>query len=306
MPKSQRLLIKGLVAGLPLGLFVSIGIALALYVNEPGRLGQRENEKSISARPIAQADLERTIRVLTEDVGPRSLVKEPEAAERARKFVQSTLGPDNIGYFTEAKGRQIDEAYAPAVFAELPGRGRAGELVVIVAAYTSQPGSADYGAASGCAALLSIAKAMAGSEHQRTIRFVGYAAGAGPAWQRNLSQVVRSGKEQASVVLDLDVLTVPARISGIWEADVPLTLRTRNHALGVDVATRFARGTGLRIKIIEAIDEAPAWSPQMTVTSDDHPKSGEFGDWDYPRFTQTAIKLQKLVERLANPGHLID
>ncbi len=66
------------------------------------------------------------------------------------------------------------------LIAELPGRERRKEIIVVGAHYDSLPGSPGANDnASGVAALVALARTFAGDPQERTIRFVAFANGAG-------------------------------------------------------------------------------------------------------------------------------
>lgn len=305
---SQPLLFKFLLVGLPVGLAISIVIALGLYYTEPGRNQPPSADALRFAAPVSESALEDSVARMSAAIGARSIEAEPDAAARARKFVQSSLGLNNMGYAVTLHPNMIGGVDCPSVTADLPGRGLSSEVVVIAAPYTSAPGSPGAGSpGSGIAALLGIARAMTGSEQQRSVRFVAYAAASTDPRQRNLSQAVRVNENEAIIaVLDLDTIAFPKRPSGVWEADVPMKLYASDPRVAEEIAGRYSRGTGLRFTIEPVANEG---MPRLTVVADAAGSpAGTAHDvadaYDSARFTQAVMKLHVLAERLANPGSL--
>ena len=300
--------IKVMLVGLPVGLAVSIVIALILYYSGP-EVRPSDSVGAKFASAVSQHDVERNLRVLS-NLGPRRLNADADAdaVVRARKFLQSSLGPNNLGFDPLLHRYQLGDQSCVSVVAELPGRGRASELVVIAARYTSESDGPGARAASGAAALVSIAKALVGTEHLRTILFVAYAAGQNPPWERDLSAVFPTRKDSVPVaVVDLDQLVFPARESGVWEAQIPIELRTTNQSIQEFFRKRESVRSGMSVEVRSGKGEAPAWPPQVTVSaagSDprDTPADDTPEVWDATRLTQTIIRLQRVVEALANPG----
>ncbi|MCB1096389.1 MAG: M28 family peptidase [Verrucomicrobiae bacterium] len=311
---SQPKLFRFLLVGLPVGLGITVIIALVLYYTEPGRNGPDRDDALRFATPVTEADLNSAVTRLSETVGPRSLSAEPEAAVRARKFVQSSLGAENMGYNVDVFPRKIGEVECPSVIAVLPGKGRSQEAVVVAAPYTSSIGSPGAGrSASGIAAMVSIARALTGAEFQRTIQFVAYAAEVAEPARLDLTGAIRASENYTNVaVLNFSSLVFPKRDGGIWEVEVPLVVYSNDEALGTAVANRFARTTGLRLTLAPSTvvkHDVRSFLPTLTFEADitDSP-AGSPADvadvYDFSRFAQTVQKLQKLVERMANPDSI--
>ncbi|MGK0187309.1 MAG: hypothetical protein ACI9R3_003096 [Verrucomicrobiales bacterium] len=308
---SQPKLFKFLLVGLPIGLAISIVIAMILDVTEPGN-GPEKQDALRFATPVSEVNLKNAVARLSGTVGARSLAAEPEAMTRARKFVQSSLGADNMGYKVMLVERKVGEIACPTVVAELTGRGRSSEIIVVAAPYTSAAGSPGAGqSGSGVAALLSLAKAMTGSEQQRTIRFVSYAAETADPQKVNLSAAVRHEEDRVVMaVVNLDTVAFPLREGGVWESEVPMIVYSNDAVLARDVTTRFARGTGLRLTpmvVAETSASQRSIVPFLTFVAETGEKSlagsekDVAGAYDYSRFTQAVQKLQRLIDRLANP-----
>ncbi|HEY5705907.1 MAG TPA: M28 family peptidase [Terrimicrobiaceae bacterium] len=127
----------------------------------------------LSPEEIALRDALRSdVVVIAGDIGNRNWLVYPRLVEAAAwieaSFAQAGFKVRRLGY--DVRGRTCDNLEV-----EIPGRTRPEEIVVIGAHYDSVPGcpaANDNG--SGVAALLALARALAGSEPQRTIRFVAF------------------------------------------------------------------------------------------------------------------------------------
>lgn len=128
----------------------------------------------ILRKPVNQEDLEKYVKVLAGDIGERHLGEYKKL--RATAFwIESSLGPSNMGYLVNRENYEVDGQTVWNVIADLRGTERADELVVVSAHYDTVPGSPganDNG--SGVAALLSLANSFSGTTPARTIRFVAF------------------------------------------------------------------------------------------------------------------------------------
>lgn len=176
----EGFLIRSLIVGLPTGL-LALGVGAMMFTHmNPRERDADPNEEirleaaSLNRRPISQADLEKNLATLAEEIGERHLGK-PEALEKAAIWIESSMGGANLGYKIDRNVYSVDDKEVRNVIAELPGKSRRDEIVVIGAHYDTVPncpGANDNG--TGVVALLSLAKAFAGDPQDRTIRFVAF------------------------------------------------------------------------------------------------------------------------------------
>jgi len=119
------------------------------------------------------AELRRHVSVLAEEIGERNVQRRPRELSQAADYVSAQFA--SFGY---APGRQeyvVDGVTCTNLEVELPGTSRAEEIVIVGAHYDSVPGSpAANDNGSGIAAVLSLARAFAGSQTDRTLRFVAF------------------------------------------------------------------------------------------------------------------------------------
>lgn len=109
-------------------------------------------------------NLKRHIEYLSQDLGARD---KPNVVDDAGRYVAAklgTFGPDV---------KQIDGASGKTLVVEVPGTRYAREVVLVCSHYDGPRGSpgADSGA-SGAAAVIEIARSLAPTSHERTLRFV--------------------------------------------------------------------------------------------------------------------------------------
>jgi hypothetical protein len=133
------------------------------------------------AERAVERELEHHVRVLADDIGPRSSLT-LDALGRAAEYVESELR--RAGYAPERQTFSAGAAEFANVEAELRGAERASEIVVVGAHYDTiaeTPGADDN--ASAVAALLVLARRFAEQRPARTLRFVAFANEEPPFFQ---------------------------------------------------------------------------------------------------------------------------
>lgn len=135
---------------------------------------KRQQAARIMRKEVNREDLERYVRVLSEDIGERNL--DTYKSLRAAAFwIESSMGPSNMGYAVDRQNYEVEGQAVWNVVAELKGLQRPDEIIVVGAHYDTVPGcpgANDNG--TGVAALLSLANAFSGSQPSRTILFVAF------------------------------------------------------------------------------------------------------------------------------------
>ena len=170
--------IRFLIVALPAGLLLS-GILAVLNTHfDQDKEVVDPNERvrleaaALNRQPVSTADLANSLEILAGRIGERHLLV-PEKLESAAVWIESTLGPGNIGYVVERQVFEANNVQVRNLIAELPGKDRRDEIVVVAAHYDTVPGSPGANSSgSGMAALISLARAFAGDSQSRTIRFV--------------------------------------------------------------------------------------------------------------------------------------
>lgn len=156
--------VRAFLIGLPLCLAFMVPLSLVIYYQRKHQPEPAASQFAAMLRKDLNAeDFARYQRIMKQDIGERSLAK-PENLDAATAFIESTMGYDNMGYAVQRETFEVKGRPLVNLVAELPGKSKPGEVVLVLAAY-------DASDVSGIAALMCAAHAVTGSEHARTIRF---------------------------------------------------------------------------------------------------------------------------------------
>jgi len=125
-----------------------------------------------AAQSELAADLRRDVVRLAGTIGERNMHARPAALAQAADFIEEELR--KVGLETRRHLWDRGQPLLCNIEAEIRGRGREGEIVVIGAHYdtAATPGADDN--ASGVAALLALARDLARTRTPRTLRFVAF------------------------------------------------------------------------------------------------------------------------------------
>ena len=184
----QRRAIRFFLVGLPAGLML-LGLGSVLWTQIFSGTGagddkearRRNRAAEMERKPVDGEDLKAYVRVLSEDIGERNLDR-PDKLRSAAFWIESTIGPNNMGYAVERQRFEAGGKEIWNVVATLPGRKEEAGTVVVGAHYDTDPGSPGAnGNGSGVAGLLALANAFSGADNERTLQFVGFGNGA-PPW----------------------------------------------------------------------------------------------------------------------------
>ncbi len=263
----EGFVIRFLIVALPAGLL--FGGVFSIYVSQQDKKevvvdpneAVRLDAAAINRRPVNREDLAAALSVLRERVGRRNL-KHPGGLAKAAVWIESTLGGGNIGYVVERKEIETEQGAVRTLVAELPGRERRDEIIVVGAPYDT-PGESDDGGGS-VAALLSLARSMAGSPQGRTVRFVAFVRGFGnEAGDTGMDAGRLSSREKVVAVLQIESLGESGNPPG-WdkildEADTSLAFIGNEQArYFVDSAkTAFLKKSDLAVEGIVSGFEGP-------------------------------------------------
>jgi len=203
--------IRFFILGLPLGLIASGIFAMWIYFRVDAVRQQRTNRAPLR-RALNEADLRAYVHTLSVGIGPRH-AGAPETLSSARKYLQSTLGPANLGFAVSRHEYEEAGQTFYNLIIDLPGTvgAHAAEIVMVTANYDTTADSPGADAnASGTAALMSLAQSFAGTVSARTLRFValvnesppraGTAGTGGAAYAASLK--VRQDKVMAVIALE--------------------------------------------------------------------------------------------------------
>jgi len=177
-----------LLVGLPAGLLLMGVLSMVNSHIKKARGPEDPNEQirleaaALNRKPVNRETLELHLRTLCEKIGERHVGK-IENLEKAAFWIESTLGPTNLGYVVKREEYELNSSQPDTekpdrvrnLIAELPGRSLRDEIVIVGAHYDTVPGcpgADDNG--TGLVGLISIAQALAGEQQERTIRFVAF------------------------------------------------------------------------------------------------------------------------------------
>jgi hypothetical protein len=176
---TQRTLFPILLVGLPIGLAVSVVVALYLYYHPldfplPSR-PERASAASLLRRSPNENDLRDYRRLLTTDLALGSPA-DPARQRATANWIASTLGPSNLGLPVLELATTPDPgtpagavAAAPTLIIELPGTRRRNDAIVIVTGYHADAPGLDGAVATST--LMSVAGAFAGAPQRRSLVF---------------------------------------------------------------------------------------------------------------------------------------
>lgn len=278
---------------LPLWLALSGAFGLWWYFQRE-KQAERESAarfaSSVSAVSLAD-DLQKIVQV----VGERNLARPESAAALARvaAMVEGALGPANIGYSVE---RIRTEGDLPLLQVTLRSRKPAGEPLWLLTSLDSPPGSRGGEAnASGLAATLAVAAAMAGDVLPRDVifLFVPHANAAGSPWREAFAKA-----RERTGLLPHAVLCVEAmggegelRISAGGVASLAHYRRFPQFAAGLEGGETSGMALGMDALGVPALRVASRRSP-LPGEDDDAVPSAE-------AVAQSAGRLMELIRSLA-------
>lgn len=205
--------VRLLILGLPVGLIITGIIAMFVYFRVD-RVREERESRTLVSKPLNEADLKSGVHTLAAAIGPRH-AGVPETISSAKKYIQSTLGPANLGYRVSRVEFEKDGQPWHHLVIDLPGKNDRhwDEIVVVAANYDSSANSAGADAsASGIAALMSLAQSFAGSSADRTLRFVATVRDAPPyegteeMGSLNYAASMRGRQEKIVAVISLEGL----------------------------------------------------------------------------------------------------
>ena len=164
--------VRFLILGLPIGLILSGILAMFIYYRVDAVHEERSSRVPVR-RLLNEADLRAQVRTLAAGIGSRH-AGVPETLSSAQKYIQSTLGPANLGFLVSRHDFEANGKTYYNLVIDLPGAPgpRAGEIVLVTANYDTAASSPGANAnATGIAAIMSLAQSFAGSASARTLRF---------------------------------------------------------------------------------------------------------------------------------------
>jgi hypothetical protein len=162
-----------------LGVLVVVGAPLALLAvrtmtRMPGASYDGPLPVLDGVQRESAAAMRRDVEMLAGEIGPRSVLF-PRALDASATYLQGRL--ESLGYEVSRQCFKVGGAECCNIEAERPGRGRPEEIIVVGGHYDSVtddhvtcPGANDN--ATGAAATIELARALADASPDRTVRFV--------------------------------------------------------------------------------------------------------------------------------------
>lgn len=167
--KKPRLWLVALLVILPAWLLLSGGVAVWHYFHQEKKESRKQQEAF--SRSVSVAAIRDDLSKFVEVIGERHASSDAAAVNlgRAASMIEGSLGPSNTGY--EIKRLQGPGQW-PILHAKLPGSKAQLPALWVVCTYDSRPGSPGVEAnATGLAATLAAAQALAGSSPERDVVF---------------------------------------------------------------------------------------------------------------------------------------
>lgn len=169
-PAKAGCVVKAFIIALPLGLAFMVPLSLWIYYQK--KYAPQEAASRLAPmlqRELNAEDMARYAKGFTQGIGDRSLAN-PDSVQAAANYVESTMGFANMGYNIQRHEFKAGGQSLFNLLAELPGKKAKKDTVLVLADY-------DAADASGIAAMMSVAHAMVGTNHNRTIHFAAVAQG---------------------------------------------------------------------------------------------------------------------------------
>ena len=138
----------------------------------PGKSWSEPVPSLSTEEQLIHDNLRRHVRMLAEQIGERN-VWQAEALLAAATYIRNTL--EELGYQVHIQSFESEGQTVQNIEVELPGATAPQEIAIVGAHYDSVPdGPGANDNASGIAALLEIARLLAGKTHARTLRLVAF------------------------------------------------------------------------------------------------------------------------------------
>lgn len=154
---------------------ICLGVASFILFFDDSKAEVKDGKTVSFQKEITQGDLETSVEMLATRIGPRHAGLAYQKLKVAATWLESNLGPSNMGYRVEKQRYTVSGKEFVNLSVEIPGKTRPEEIVLVGAHYDSArgcPAANDNG--SGVAALLALANVFVGTEHDRTLRFVAF------------------------------------------------------------------------------------------------------------------------------------
>lgn len=177
----QATVIRLFLIGLPLGLIVLGGASLLIHTGQPAENGPPPTVLRLARETVTTERLEDYLRALSQTIGPRHAGEHADKMTIAGNYIESTIGPLNMGYEVTRRAVGTGEGTVDNLIITVPGGKLVHETVVVAAHYDSAPGSPGANRnGTGVAALFALAETFVAQRPDRSLRMVFLANGAEP------------------------------------------------------------------------------------------------------------------------------
>jgi hypothetical protein len=262
-------------------------VGWALMVRMPGASHRGPLPSFTEAERHLAAELERDVRVLAGKIGDRSSIP---AQGRAIHFIEHSLQESGLTarshVFSFPNG--VDVVERCNVWTEILGSTHPDQIVVVGAHYDSVkgcPGANDN--ASGVAALLAIARRLAASQPERTLRFVAFTDEEPPCFQTErmgslaYAKACKAKGENIAAMISLETLGCYSEEEGSQTYPLPI-LRFAYPSRGNFVAfVGNVASSGLVREAIETFRETTAIPSEGTALPGWIPGVGWSDQWSF-------------------------
>jgi hypothetical protein len=196
--------------GVELAVALALAGGMAYMIAMPGQSHSGPLPPLNAAEAALVPELRRHVDALAGEIGERNMFRYPQMVEAAA-YIERTLA--GFGYAVDRQEYELDRQVFANLAVEIPGRNPAPEIVVIGAHYDSvfdSPGANDNG--TGVAAVLALARRLAGYAPASTLRFVCFANEEPPAFQTaGMGSLVyarrcRAREERIAAMLSLETI----------------------------------------------------------------------------------------------------
>ncbi len=195
--------IRFLLMTLPVGTVILGSASFWFYFKNKERKEERTYRHARALRRDPDiADFERYLKI----IGDALHLPDVERQKTLASFIESTLGPENMGYEIEADRLQRGGIERVNLSASLPGGKRPSDVVLVLAGYGLPAGHALAGLDAQALALLFVtAHACTGEPMIRTIRFaaIDVSDGSGEAAFDRLDEAIRDDRGRMTQIVAL-------------------------------------------------------------------------------------------------------
>ena len=279
---------------LPLWLITSGGVAMWYFLHRDKKLENMEQQRF--SRSVSAAALADDVRKLVEIVGERNGTSETASKNlsRAASMIEGSLGPSNIGFAVNLTPGPADW---PLIHVRILGSDPEAAAVWVVCAYDSRPGSPGAEAnATGVAATLAAAQALAGEKPRASVHFAFLPHGNDPA--PPLKETARKLANLAGKPSALLCVEAMGRGGELWLASRDTSAVPLFKAAGLGSVKHARDGADLADALFQI------GLPAVRVATRPHMSANET-DSALPSADNLAASTGRLVElirRCANPG----